>query len=1035
MAMRHCVATVLLAGSIAAGADRPVLSEAGRSPQWLETTAACRRGLAELDVGSALVRGNLSRVRRCVDMLARTDGFNWKRRTAVTYLERMLADLAEGRHPHARYAGKGLAFPYWSESLGRIEAIWLHAPARHAPDASRQLFMYYKCGGGIHLKDGKVRGGYRPTAEVANRTEGTFHAWSSLSTQVKGRNGAERELVEASGALAEEFPIDANRVFLTGWSDGGFTSVWLASRWPHLVAGVAPACANWQYTNVGQAGLWNVPMLCVDGWGDGGYNSSQFRRWHALRTAGADAAGIWGHHGHRYTPYEDVSELRKILAWARERRRDRWPRRVRYDTWNLTWHRAYWVSIERMDKPWLSAQIDANVAAGNRIDVRTWNVAAYRLTLSDRLVDPGKTVTVTSNGKESYEGPFRETLDIELSPRPEGKFVKDASMPGGIVAQLDRSRYMGRPDGGMRLVNRKWLWVRPTGGTEADREHLANWVPRWAKDDTAVTEADLAEANLFLYGGPDVNRLTARMAPDLPVTFGKGSFRVGRRVYNQPTNAVKFIHPNPLNPKRYVIVHAFNDAATFAQTGYVGTRTRGVWEFRSGDCAVMGIRRPRHAWAVAAAKRVFASDHYVFANDWRPAEGEPVARPAEPLSYAALLEIRAAAAREATGADVGVIFEYSPSWSRWRDRVEAGPAGEHDLATIDAIPEYVATASVSGETLRGLLAKAATSTVTDPEAIDPDRTYRIASGSRGIPAYGAEPAKMPPLHFFRTPEEFVAGGNTSLPVRDLRTTPIDMSAALISYARKHGRLAAKDRPPDLLRYIIDPRAGRMPGTDWLHIDTNTLQPGTLSVGLAGTGRQTFVDLETLRKAPQQISPALPVKVEFAAEPFVIRKGGATPQFGVGGADADSRLAACMLVELRLAGAARPVEGMVVLSPGAMRRREGDTWPDRNLGKPTTTWYAGFSREPRAVLGRHAVSIGVLLLDGPGERLNRIAAPGAGFNFGLVGIRRKLEIPADGSRTVRMILASVDAGRKDAVKAALDALRGKLPSLTGPDRAE
>jgi poly(3-hydroxybutyrate) depolymerase len=70
----------------------------------------------------------------------------------------------------------------------------------------------------------------------------TFHAWSSLDIQVKGRMGAHIELEEATTALCRDFSVDPDRIFLTGWSDGGFTALWLASHYPHLVAGIAPVC-------------------------------------------------------------------------------------------------------------------------------------------------------------------------------------------------------------------------------------------------------------------------------------------------------------------------------------------------------------------------------------------------------------------------------------------------------------------------------------------------------------------------------------------------------------------------------------------------------------------------------------------------------------------------------------------------------------------------------------------------------------------------------------------------------------------------
>ena len=164
------------------------LSGAGKSGEWKTTTSRCRVLLGKLNVQDSLVQKHLPKVHQQVQLLLRSPDFDWKKRTAVEYLDNMLEDLIAGREPHRRYSGKEFGYPYWSDTMERIEAIWVHVPPGYDPAKKYQFFMYYKCGGGIHLKDGRVAGGYRPTIEVANRTD-SFHAWSSLDIQVKGRKG------------------------------------------------------------------------------------------------------------------------------------------------------------------------------------------------------------------------------------------------------------------------------------------------------------------------------------------------------------------------------------------------------------------------------------------------------------------------------------------------------------------------------------------------------------------------------------------------------------------------------------------------------------------------------------------------------------------------------------------------------------------------------------------------------------------------------------------------------------------------------
>jgi hypothetical protein len=1011
----------------------------GHGDQWLEATRKCREMLAKLDPNAPLVRQHAARLDEAISLVRRTESFDWRKRTAVDLLERLLTDLLAGVGPTRRYAGRGLGFPYWSDRLQRVEAIWVHVPPAYDPAREYQLFLYYKCGGGIHLKDGKVMGGYRPEVEVANQTD-TFHAWSSLSTQIKGRMGGDYELAEATAALARFFSIDPDRVFLTGWSDGGFTALWLASRFPHLVAGIAPCCANWQYTNVGDVALAGVPTLVVDGWFDGGYNSSQFRRWHTLHTAGADAAGIWGHHGHAYKPYEDIEEFTRILDWAKMRRRDLWPKRVRYATWGLTWHRAFWVSIERMTDPCLAAQIDVAARDGNRIEARTWNVAAYRLSLSDRLLDPAKPIEVTTNGQRSYQGPCKEELLIELAPAT-SKFVKSAAMPGGITAQVDRSCY--GPRNHCKVTDRRWMWVKPTGG---DPALLAKWAPDWAKGDMEITAQDMASHNLFVYGGPDVNRFTARIAADLPVTFGKGRFSVGGATYDQPSHCVKLIHPNPLNPKRYVIVYAFNDAATFAANDYFGTRQESVWRFRNGDCVVMGIPSRPRKWGVALKEAPFEERHIIFGADWRAPDETPIGKLAVPLSGSQILRLRADAIRDATDADVALVGEHTPGWSRWRAALPAGPVTAHDVATLDMFPEYVTLADARGDALRALAARAAASS--GAADLDPQKTYTVSMAYRGRPVYGAEPRRMPKLHYFETPKQFLAGGHTSLPVRRMRLSPIQVAEATIAYVREHGTLAPPRRTgSSLVDYIENPETEEFGALDWLHLGADVTwkdpQDGrplpyryTLNIGLRAAtdperappreNSKAFVELDLSGSTAAtfaELGKRLPVTAAATARPVTV--------------DAETG-ARGILAEIRITNRGESaVAGVAAFAPSAIRRIEGGSWPDRNLRRPLSRPYVGYQQavggSRKAPLHQNAA---LLLLDRPGRKVDRLVTPSAGYNFGLVAISCPLVLEGGQAASLPLLFVAVDT-RKDgpvldlaaAIDKSMDDLMGR-PAPTG-----
>jgi len=1021
----------------AAAAPSDWLKADGKGAEWTKQTAKCRELLARLKLDDPKVARYVPKIKVDCAMLARhKGGFNWRTVTGVRFLENMLADLAAGKVPNLRYRGKGVAVAYWSDLMQRIEAIWVHVPPGYDPDKSYQLFMCYKCGGGIHFKNGAAYGGYRPTAEVANKTD-TFFAWSSLYYGVKGRMCAVDEVIEAIPAICRAFSVDPDRIFTTGYSDGGFTDLWLAGYYPHLFAGTAPGVANWQYSNVSQVGLYGVPMLVVDGWFDGGYNRENFARFHTLDTMGYDVAAVWSKQGHSYAHFEKPATFSRIIAWAKTRRRNLWPKRVRYATWNPTWHRAYWFTIRRFAEPCLPAQMDAQ-AKGNRIEVRAWNVAAYKLALSDKLVDPKQDVTIVTNGEESYSGPFKPELLIELEPRPKGKYVKDADTPGGIGCQIVRSWYGRKREGGLRIPSRAWLSVQPTGGDARTRELLKDWAGKWAKDDAAVTADDIAKRSLILFGGPDVNKLTARIAAELPVKFGKGKFTVGDTVYDRPNQCLKFIHPNPLNPKKYVIVYAFNDAATMAKRKFRNISGESAWTFRKGDCMVFNAPRPERKWGVALGGRYTDIDFYIFDNAWKPTKREILGEVTAPFDYTQILRLRADAVREATGADLGLIWAYTPSYIRWQQHLAPGPVTIHDLARTDALPEYIQLCEVKGSALysvdergrkRGILlgAPAATMAIKD---VDPKKTYVMATNYHGLPAYGVNHHKMPDPFFFENIEEFLAAKHTSVPVRKLRQIPLTVNEAVAAYIKKRGKVAPRPVVNNLTRYLMNPQANEFAAYDWLHvgIDTAWRRAGrqrpdkaryTIAVGLGsakahGKSSKKFIefsadgsfDFATLGKK-------LPVTVSLAEQELcVVAENG---KYRLAAPGATRALVNCRVLVLRFRNKGKTdVAGVAALCPMKMDRIGGRVWPERpRYGRPLKSSFCGmrWTRGPyrKPPISQKAV---LFFFGKPGGTAGVRTMHSVGYNFGLVGVTRPIAVKAGGTLSLSLLMVQADRSAKD-----------------------
>jgi hypothetical protein len=126
-----------------------------------------------------------------------------------------------------------------------------------------------------------------------------------------------------------------------------------------------------------------------------------------------------------------------------------------------------------------------------------------------------------------------------------------------------------------------FLIVKPTSAplndqvgkwAAAECDHaIAHWQKQFrgeaqVKSAADVTEADIRDNNLILFGDPSSNPLIAKIADRLPIAWRKESIAVGNKNYGTTRHALAMICPNPLNTGRYVVL---NSGFTFREFDYL----------------------------------------------------------------------------------------------------------------------------------------------------------------------------------------------------------------------------------------------------------------------------------------------------------------------------------------------------------------------------------------------------------------------------------------------------------------------------------
>jgi len=142
---------------------------------------------------------------------------------------------------------------------------------------------------------------------------------------------------------------------------------------------------------------------------------------------------------------------------------------------------------------------------------------------------------------------------------------KRHGLQGPIDDAFMESFLMVRPTG--RPMNEKvgaWATAELSHATEHWRRQFRGDVR--VKDDTDITADDIASNNLVLWGDPSSNRQLAKVANELPIRWDAQGVHTPQADYPGDRYVPVLVYPNPLNPKRYVVL---NSGFTFREYDYL----------------------------------------------------------------------------------------------------------------------------------------------------------------------------------------------------------------------------------------------------------------------------------------------------------------------------------------------------------------------------------------------------------------------------------------------------------------------------------
>ena len=578
-------------------------------------------GVSEFGKAIESLRAELSRKPALLDLLSDVQVYHKAVDWALRYNEfyrtneiqaarQLLAEgmarvkaLREGAAPWASDTGL-VARGYVSRIDGSVQPYGLVVPASYHPGTAHKFRLdFWFHGRGEQLSElafisdrEKNRGEFTPADTMV------LHLYGRYCNA--NRFAGETDLFEALESVRKRYPIDDNRLVVRGFSMGGAACWQFATHYAGLWAAAAPGAgfsetAEFLHLNAASAvrpadyeqklwhlydsidyaaNLFNCPLVAYSGEIDGQKQAAD-RMAIALADEGMTMTHIIGPQtAHRYHPAAKEEINRRIDSIA-AKGRDPLPLKVRFTTWTLRYNQMGWITVDALEHHWERARVDAEVdQAADVIHVATTNVDAITFSMAPGFCP----LDSTGRPHVMLDGEKLEAPPVMSDRSWTAHFRKHAAKWAVTDSAEDRSLHKQHGLQGPidDAFMDSFIMVRPTG--QALNEKVGAWaqaemdraIDHWRRQfrgearietDTAVSDSEIATNNLVLWGDPQSNQLLAKIAAQLPIRWDGQGVHTPQANYPADRYVPVFIYPNPLNPKRYVVI---NSGFTFREFDY-----------------------------------------------------------------------------------------------------------------------------------------------------------------------------------------------------------------------------------------------------------------------------------------------------------------------------------------------------------------------------------------------------------------------------------------------------------------------------------
>lgn len=600
---------------------------------------------AELQRGLLILRNTMGSIRQqkkpaSIDLLTDIEIFVRAISDALTYQEffstrdigkakdllNTATDRAEqlrkGIHPWTTKTGL-MVRGYRSRLDDTVQPYGLVIPESYTFDGSKpyRLDIWFHGRGETLSEVNFLDGRMKSVGRYAPKDTFVLHPYGRYSNAFKF--AGEVDVLEALADVQRRYRIDSDRISVRGFSMGGaacwqfaclYPGRWFAanpgagfSETPEFLKFFQKETLNptwWErrlwtmYDCPGYAiNLYHCPTVAYSGELDIQKQAADIME-AACKGVGIDLVHIIGAKTKHSIDAASMIKIEKRMDALAEPGIRHVPPEIHFATYTLKYNRMKWIRIDALGEHWKQARVDANLLGSLGVNINTKNI--NQLTVS---MPPGRSPF-------DLLRPVQVKIDKQKLIGPRSKSDRSFSM---TLTKTSAGWTVGAPPAtGLRKRHNlqgpiddafmdSFLFVKPTGTSPntalaewaaAELEHAkVHWRRQFrgyarVKDDKSITDDDIAQHNLILWGDADSNSVLARIADKLPIKWNREQIKVGNAQHDSKTHGLIMIFPNPLNPNRYVVL---NSGFTYREYDYLNNARQVA---KLPDWSVIDLRTP-----------------------------------------------------------------------------------------------------------------------------------------------------------------------------------------------------------------------------------------------------------------------------------------------------------------------------------------------------------------------------------------------------------------------------------------------------------